>query len=90
MREMAVHEFRSKLKATVESVIDDHEPLRVTRRSGKSFIVVSEEDWEQEQETLYVLQNQSLMTQIRRSLQTLNQGNGYQPSPEDIDAIVDL
>ena len=68
MREMPFHEFRSHLKEAVEQVVEAHVPLRVRRRDGQDFVVVSAEDWEQEQETLYVLQNRSLMEQIELSM----------------------
>jgi antitoxin YefM len=87
MKEMSVHEFRSHLREAVEEVVDDHVPLRVKRRGGQDFVVVSAEDWEREQETLYVLQNKSLMEQIERSLKTHGQGTGYRPSPEELDAL---
>jgi antitoxin YefM len=87
MRELSVNEFRSNLKAAVEQVIEEHVPLRVTRRSGEDFVVVSAEDWEREQETLYVLQNRSLMEQIQRSLETHRKGRGYVPRPEELDAL---
>ena len=87
MREMSVHQFRSNLKEAVEKVIEEHVPLRITRRSGDDFVIVSAEDWEQEQETLYVLQNRSLMEQIERSLKTHREGTGYVPSPEELDAL---
>jgi len=68
MREMSVHDFRSHFRDAVERVIEDHVPLRVRRRGGQDFVVLSAEDWERERETLYVLQNRSLMEQIERSL----------------------
>jgi antitoxin YefM len=68
MREMSESEFRRHLQAAVEKVVEDHVPLRVKRRGGQDFVVVSAGDWEQEQETLYVLQNKSLREQIERSL----------------------
>lgn len=71
VREMTVNEFRSNLKASVDEVVQDHAPLRVTRRSGEDFVVISAQDWESEQETLYVLQNQSLMQQIGASLRSV-------------------
>lgn len=86
MRQIAVNQFRNALKTSVEEVIRDHEPLRVTRRAGEDFIVISAEDWESEQETLYVLQNQSLMKQIAESLVTHQAGTGYTPSQEVLDA----
>ena len=87
MREISVHEFRSHLREAVEGVVEDHVPLRVKRRSGQDFVVVSAEDWEREQETLYVLQNKSLMEQIERSLKTHGEGSGYRPTQEDLDAL---
>ncbi len=86
---MAVNQFRSVLKDSVETVCRDHEPLRVTRRAGEDFIVISAEDWESEQETLYVLQNQSLMRQISESLHTHQSGTGHTPSQELLDETCD-
>jgi antitoxin YefM len=84
MREISVAEFRSRLRGAVEAVVEDHLPLRVTRRGGRDFIVVSAEDWEREQETLYVLQNRSLMEQIERSSKTHRDGAGYRSSPDPL------
>jgi antitoxin YefM len=44
-------------------------------------------EWEREQETLYVLQNESLMEQIERSLKTHREGTGYRPSPDELDLV---
>ena len=70
MRQIAINEFRKTLRAAVERVVQDHESLRVTRRSQEAFIVMSEAGWEREQETLHVLQNQPLMQQIVESMKT--------------------
>lgn len=87
MDTVSVNQFRDKLKSYVEQVVTDHEPLKVTRRAGEAFVVMSADDWEREQETLYVLQNSSLMKQIADSMATHNQGKGYKPSSEEMDEI---
>jgi antitoxin YefM len=69
-REITVREFQRNLKAVVDSAIENHTPLRVTRRLGQDFMVIGAQDWESEQETLYILQNKSLMEQIDRSLRS--------------------
>ena len=74
MHETTITRFRAHLKEEVEKVISNHEPLFVTRRNGGGFVVISREDYEQEQETLYVLQNSSLMKQISESLKTQSKG----------------
>ena len=90
MRQMSVHQFRRQLKSVADQVSDDHEPLLVTRRSSEDFVVVSATDWEQQQETLYVLQNPSLMNQIQKSLESHKNGTGYRPTAEELDEIAGL
>ena len=67
MDTISVNKFRDNMKSVVEEVINRHEPLKVTRRAGDAFVVISADDWEREQETLYILQNQNLMQQIARA-----------------------
>lgn len=85
-----VNKFRERLKSFVEQVVSHHTPLRVTRRSGADFVVMSAEDWERDQETLYVLQNTSLMRQIAESSTTHKAGNGYTPTEEQMDEILSI
>lgn len=87
---VSVNKFRDNLKTYVEQVVSDHAPLKVTRRSGEDFVVMSAEDWAREQETLYVMQNESLMQQISASLETHNANGGYQPSKEQLDEMLDI
>ena len=84
---VSVNRFRDHLKSMVEQVINNHVPLKVTRRSGADFVVVSAEDWEREQETLYVLQNKDLMRQIASSRATHSQGRGYRPTTEQTNEV---
>ncbi len=87
MDSISVNQFRDNLKSFIEQVVSRHTPLKVTRRSGEAFIVISAEDWEREQETLYVMQNQGLMKQIAGSLDTHNKGTGYKPDEREINEI---
>lgn len=87
MDSVSVNQFRENLKAFVEEAINNHTPLKVTRRSGEAFMVMSADDWEREQETLYVLQNNSLMRQLAESAATHTQGTGYIPREEEFDEI---
>lgn len=87
METVSVNNFRDNLKRFVEQVISTHTPLKVTRRSGDDFVVISADDWEREQETLYVLQSSSLMQQIAESVSTHTQGQGYIPNEEQLNEI---
>jgi antitoxin YefM len=90
MDSVSVNKFRDNLKSFVEQIIGNHEPLKVTRRSGEDFVVISADDWAREQETLYVLQNSDLMKQISASLDTHNAKNGYQPSKDELSEITGI
>jgi antitoxin YefM len=87
MDTISVNQFRDNLKTFVEQVVSNHTPIKVTRRAGEAFVVVSADDWEREQETLYVLQNNSLMKQVSESLGTHTQQKGYNPTDEEMNEI---
>jgi len=87
MDTISVNKFRENLKSFVERVVTDHSPLKVTRRNGDDFVVVSADDWEREQETLYVLQNNDLMKQIAASAATNVKSKGYKPAAGELDEI---
>lgn len=90
MDSVSVNQFRENLKSFVEQVVSRHMPLKVTRRSGEDFVVISAEDWEREQESLYIMQNNDLMQQIARSLDTHNSGSGYVPDEGEMNEITDI
>ena len=90
MESVSVNKFRDNLKSFIEQIVTDHAPLKVTRRTGDDFVVVSADDWEREQETLYVLQNHKLMQQIAKSLKTHSEKSGYQPTKEEMDEITSI
>lgn len=79
MDTISLNQFRNNLKNFVAQVVSNHTPIKVTRRAGEAFVVISADDWEREQETLYVLQNSSLMSQIRKSLDTHIQQKKLRP-----------
>ncbi|WP_404376862.1 type II toxin-antitoxin system Phd/YefM family antitoxin [Vreelandella aquamarina] len=90
MDTISVNKFRDNLKSVVEQVISRHEPLKVTRRAGEAFVVISADDWEREQETLHVLQSSALTQQIANSLETHKRRQGYQPTEEQMNEIAGI
>lgn len=88
METVSVNKFRDNLKNFVEQVADQHLPLKVTRRNGEDFVVIGADDWEREQETLYVLQNTGLMKQIVESARTHTERSGYTPTGGEMNEIL--
>jgi len=51
MNSISVNQFRDNLKTYIEQTVSEREPIKVTRRAGEDFIVMSADDREREQET---------------------------------------
>ena len=90
MDSVSVNKFRDNLKSFVEQVVSEHLPLKVTRRNGDDFVVLSADDWAREQETLYVLQNNDLMKQIAASTASHVKNKGYKPTAEELNEITGI
>lgn len=81
-------QFKNNIQGFLEQVISQHTPLKISDQNSGDFIIISAEDWEQQQETLYVLQNSYLMEQITHSMATHTQNKGYSPNQEELDEIL--
>ncbi|MFK5948450.1 MAG: type II toxin-antitoxin system Phd/YefM family antitoxin [Methylococcales bacterium] len=90
MNTITVNKFRGNLKNFVEQVITEHQPLKITRRGGEDFVVLSADDWEREQETLFILQNNDLLKQIQTSAISHKNNKGYKPAVEELDEITGI
>lgn len=87
MNTISVNQFRDNLRHYADLATKNHEPVTVTRRNGEDFVVVSLDDWHSLEETLYILQNKSLMQQIEASIKTHNNNNGRELTQQEIDEI---
>ncbi len=82
MNSITINQFRNNLQDFIKQVINQHIPIKITNQNGEDFIIISAEDWEQQQETLFVLQNSNLMKQIANSMATHTQNQGYSPKQQ--------
>lgn len=55
MNTITISEARSNLYKLAEKTLDSHEPITVTTKHG-NVVILSQEDFESIQETLYILQ----------------------------------
>jgi len=67
MKETTANHFRENLKSEVDRVVQSHEVLRVTRRRGGDFVVLSADDWEAVAETLYLNQFPGMVESIENA-----------------------
>jgi len=56
----------------------------LSKKVGENFVVLSLEDYQQEQETLYILNNNSLMGQLEKSFLTYQKKEGYKPTLNEL------
>jgi antitoxin YefM len=56
----------------------------LSKKVGENFVVLSLEDYQQEQETLYVLNSNSLMGQLENSFLTYQKKEGYKPTINEL------
>ncbi|EAQ10765.1 type II toxin-antitoxin system Phd/YefM family antitoxin [Maritimibacter alkaliphilus] len=71
-------DLRKNLSAMMDKVIDDHEPLMVTRTGGKPVVMISLEDYEAMDETTYLLSSPENARRLRASIDRLNRGLGQE------------
>ena len=90
MNSISINQFKNDLQDLIKQVINQHIPIKITDQDGQDFIVISAEDWEQQQETLFVLQNSDLMQQVAHSMATHTQNQGYSPNQEELNEILSI
>jgi len=77
MRTTSYSEFRRNLAASLDSVIDDHSPLIITRDRGKpAAVLMSLEDYASLEETRYLLSSPANAERLMASIAELEEGKG--------------
>ena len=69
MTTVTVTEARKKLFSLLDEASSSHEPIHITAKRGGA-ILISEDDWESVQETLYLLSIPGMRESIRKGLKT--------------------
>lgn len=57
MHTVSYTHVRNHLSETMDQVIEDHRPIKVTRGHDKRVVMMSEEDYDSMVETLYLFSN---------------------------------
>lgn len=79
MRAKSISDFRKNIAADVEAVVEDSEPLIVTRTGGKDpVVVVSLKEYESWKETLYLMSTPANAQALRDSIAELEAGKGVE------------
>lgn len=75
MNIITVSEARANLKSVIEKVLDTHEPTIVTSQRSGNVVVISQEDFNAMQETLYLLSTTQNANRLRQSVTRIKDGS---------------
>jgi len=74
MNVLTFSEVRASFKQTLDDVCRDHEPTVITRQRGEHVVLLSLEDYNSMQETLYLLSSANNAKRLRESIAQLQAG----------------
>lgn len=69
MKSINVSQAREKLYRLLDEAAESHEPIQITGKRNNA-ILLSQEDWEAIQETLYLISIPGMRESIREGLET--------------------
>jgi antitoxin YefM len=75
---------RQSLASTINRVIDEHEPIIITRQKAGAVVMMSLEDFNSMNETMYLLSSPANAERIHKSIIDLENGKGRFVGLEDL------
>lgn len=76
MNAITYSQVRSNLAKTMDKVCDDHSPIIITRKSQRSVVMISLEDYQALEETAYLLRSPKNARRLLESIVELESGGG--------------
>jgi antitoxin YefM len=74
MRTLNYTAARKNLANAIDSVVDDHTPLVITKGSDKAVVMMSLDDWNAWQETMYLLRSPANAERLLNAIQDFEIG----------------
>ncbi|MBI5445800.1 MAG: type II toxin-antitoxin system prevent-host-death family antitoxin [Deltaproteobacteria bacterium] len=65
---------RESLAKTMDRVVENHEPIIITRQKGQAVVMMSLEDFNAYEETAYLLRNPANAARLLKALDEARQG----------------
>jgi len=80
MRTVSFTESRARYAETLDAVVNDREPVVVTRQGHEPVVILSLEDYESLQETAYLMRSPANATRLLEAVEDLRRGGGTERS----------
>ena len=78
MDTISYSDARARLAKTMDKVCDDHTPIAITRKSARSVVMMSLEDYQALEETAYLLRSPKNARRLLESIAELESGTGME------------
>ena len=75
MNILTVSEARANFKSVIDTVLDTHEPTVVTNQRSGNVVMISQEDFNAMQESLYLLSTANNANRLRESIARIKAGS---------------
>ncbi|WP_312745323.1 YoeB-YefM toxin-antitoxin system antitoxin YefM [Cedecea neteri] len=72
MRTITYSKARQELADTMQKVIDDRNPLLITRQNGGNCVLLSEEHYNSLEETAYLLRSPANAARLSQAIEDIN------------------
>ena len=76
MKPTTYSELRANLAQSMDMVCENHEPMVITRQKAEPVVLISLEDYNSIQETLYLMRSPKNAERLLKSIESLEQGKG--------------
>ena len=76
MNVLSYSQVRSNLAKAMDKVCDDHTPVIITRKNQRAVVMISLEDYESLEETIYLLRSPRNARRLLESIAELGSGGG--------------
>ena len=75
MKAITYTDARSQLTSVMDGVCNDHDPVIITRGKKSAVVMISLDDYESWEETMYLLKSPANAVRLRNSVQNLEKKN---------------
>lgn len=76
MRTLTFSDTRAHFAETLNKVVDDREPVIVTRANREAVVIMALDDYESMRETLYLLRSPANARRLLHSIEEMEAGQG--------------
>ena len=83
MKKINYSHFRNNLSSMLDEVNENHTPILVTRQKSKPAIVISLEDYNSYQETIYLMSSSVNRRRLNKSIKDIEAGRVIEKKIEE-------